>query len=335
MNSYNIPIVLFTFKRVEKLLIILDRISAIKPSKIYILSDGGRNAEEHTIVEKSRSQIEDRINWNCTIVKRYSNKNIGVYENIAGGAKWVFEKEEFAIFLEDDNLPNLSFFPFCEELLYRYKDDTRILWICGTNYLREYEPKDGCSYVFTQHMLPCGWASWASKFPLFYDGELSLWEDKSVRKQIKKTKYNHLLMKQDRRNWDSELRNKKIYKRFFSWDFQMGFSLRVHGLLGIAPKYNQIENIGVDLDSIHGGTSFDNIMTRRFCGIPTKSIEFPMKHPKTIQPDALFEQLTAKIIVLPFQYRLKSYIARFIKKIFFMKPETSITGSIYKFFLEK
>jgi hypothetical protein len=35
------------------------------------------------------------------------------------------------------------------------------------NYLGKYEAEDGASYVFTRHMLPFGWASWADKFNRF------------------------------------------------------------------------------------------------------------------------------------------------------------------------
>ena len=103
--QYNIPIVIFTFKRIEKLLIILERISLISPSKIYIISDGGRTKEEHLTVIQCRKMIENKINWKCDVKKCYADTNIGVYNNIVGGIKWVFKQEEFAIFLEDDNLP--------------------------------------------------------------------------------------------------------------------------------------------------------------------------------------------------------------------------------------
>lgn len=333
-KSYDIPIVLFTFKRTEKLLLIIDRIAEIKPKKVYIISDGGRTPEEHLIVEQSRSIVEKQIKWDCEIIKRYASENIGVYENIGGGARWVFEHEEYAIFLEDDNLPDLTFFPFCEEMLKLYKDDTRILWICGTNYLKEYQPQNGASYMFTQHMLPCGWASWANKFTKFYDGELNLWKQPIVRQRVALLKYDSALKRQDMSNWDHEVRRRRNNGRFASWDYQMGFSIRVNGLYGIVPQYNQIENIGVDMDSIHGGTSFSNIMTRRFCGISTKSLKFPLNHPQIVQTDVIFEKQTAKIITLPFKYRIRQHVSSFLKKICSVDEDSSITET-YLPFLKK
>lgn len=332
MEVFEIPIVLFSFKRIEKILIILDRISCIKPSKLYIISDGGRTQEEHFQVEKVRREIEMNITWECELVKRYSSHNIGVYENIAGGAKWVFEREDRAIFLEDDNLPELSFFPFCEELLERYKDDTRILWICGTNYLKEYEPVNGCSYLVTKNMMPCGWASWSSKFPKYYDGELELWKDPYIRKRVQSEPAYKPLMKQDVTNWDQELRRKRKNGKFASWDYQMSFTQRVHGMYAIVPKFNQITNIGVDSDSIHGGTSFDNEMTRRFCGLPTRSLEFPLIHPKALFIDHSFELKTAKIITLPRLMRFKIKLSGILKTIFCIDSDASFTDTLKKIF---
>ena len=130
--GYSIPVVLILFKRFDTLEKILDRIRYVKPQKVYLLSDEGRNENEKNMVQKVRNFVESSIDWDCKIIKKYATKNEGVYNNIALGAKWVFEREEKAIFLEDDNLPEVTFFNFCEEMLNKYVDDNRILWICGT-----------------------------------------------------------------------------------------------------------------------------------------------------------------------------------------------------------
>ena len=324
MAPFNIPIVLFSFKRIEKILIILERISKIEPSRLYLISDGGRTAEEHLLVKEVRKQVENHVTWKCELIKRYSDKNIGVYNNIAGGAQWVFKHEEQAIFLEDDNLPELSFFSFCEEILNYYKDDTRILWICGTNYLKEYEPADHSSYVVTKNMMPCGWASWSHKFTKYYDGEFELLEDSYIYRRIRKEKYYKPLKKQDWSNWMQELRRKKDGKPFLSWDYQMSFTERIHNMYAIVPKYNQIENIGVDIDSIHGGFSYENEMTKRFCGLPTRAMEFPIVHPKALLIDEAFEIEVAKIITLPWRLRFKIRISSIIKKMIGIERDISL-----------
>ena len=325
MKQFDIAIGIFIFKRGEKAGLIIDQISKIKPLKLYLIGDGPRNEAEREEVEKCRREVEKHITWDCTVIKNYANSNRGVYENIAGGAKWVLERESSAIFLEDDNFPALSFFPFCKEMLERYKDDSRILWVCGTNYLKEYKPEDGSDYVFTQLMLPCGWASWSHKFSKFYDGGLSLYNDNYIKERIKKNYKNKALLWQNIQSWDAENRRIKKGIKPMSWDFQMAFTIRVHNLLGIAPKYNQIMNIGADNLSTHGGVSMDLEMTSRFCEIPIREMSFPLNHPKVCLVDLGFEKKTEKIIVQPWTFRFKAKVAKVIKRIFNIDADEILT----------
>lgn len=328
MKQFEIPIVLFLFKRAEKAALIIDQISRVKPQKIYLIGDGPRNDSEKFEVESCRSIVESHIDWDCKILYNYADENRGVFQNIAGGAKWVFEREPMAIFLEDDNYPALSFFSYCEELLEKYEDDTRILWICGTNYLQKYEPEDGSDYVFTKLMLPCGWASWANKFNKFYSGDLSLYRDVIIKGKVQKEYNNKLLYQHDYPSWNRILKSVSDNRMPSSWDYQMAFSLRANNLFGIAPKYNLIRNIGADMSSIHGGTSMDNIMTRRFCEIPIYELMFPLKHPKALLIDEKFERRTEKIIILPLRYRLKGSLVRFIKSILGIEIEESLSQKL-------
>lgn len=323
-SSFDIPVVLFLFKRIDKPLLVLKRISEVRPKRLYILSDGGRNDEEKIQVELCRKEIEQAIDWDCEVVKRYASENVGVYENIAGGAQWVFDREKFAIFLEDDNLPEISFFYFCEELLKRYEDDKRVFWICGTNYLEKYEPADGSSYLFTKNMMPCGWASWSNKFIEFYKNDLTLWEDKYVRELVKSEYSSNKLFFQDSYNLDYELSFFKKFGRYYSWDYQMAFSIRVNGLYGIVPKYNQISNIGVDELSIHGGNNLDDLMSKRFCNLKTYSIDFPLVHPEALLRDCFFEEEITNIIIDPRFFSIRSRVSRKLKNILNIESTESL-----------
>ena len=96
----------------------------------------------------------------------------------------------------------------------------------------------------------------------------------------------------------------------------MCFSLRANSVYGIAPKYNQIKNIGVDERSTHGGVSMRKVMTRRFCGIESYPMEFPLTHPENVVKDAEFERRTKNIILMPLSRRIMIGIVRMIKPIF-------------------
>jgi len=315
MTSFDIPVVLFLFKREDKTVEIVKRLSEVMPRKLYLIADGHRNDAEKIEVERCREVVEKAITWNCEVVKNYANENKGVYDRIGLGAKWVLEREEAAIFLEDDNLPEISFFAFCKEMISRYKDDSRVLWVCGTNYLEKYTPGDGSSYVFSKHMLPCGWASWASKFAKFYDGDMSLWQNTFVRKRVQEDIEYRPLARQLMQIWGTVDYQIKTFGKPSSWDGQMSFTQRTQNLFAIVPKNNLIKNIGVDAYSSHGGTSFSNVMTRRFCGIESYPLDFPLVHPVGFFTDPIFEKKTAKIITLPVTYRIKGFIVFMLKRL--------------------
>lgn len=325
MEGFDIPVVMFLFKRVDKSLEVLKRISLIKPKKLYLLSDEGRNEEEKLLVDKCRSLIEENIDWDCEVIKNYASKNRGVYENIGLGAKWVLEREEWAIFLEDDNLPELTFFTYCKELLIKYKNDNRVLWVCGTNYLGQYDSNNGESYMFTKHLLPCGWASWSEKFLKYYDGEFNLAENDEVIRRVKHEYENKALYKQQMVNVYRELKRKHSGEKFSSWDYQMAFTIRAENLYGISPTFNQIKNIGVDQYSEHGGTSFDNIMTKRFCGMESFPLNFPLVHPKTLLIDRMYEKKITNIILYPLSIRIRNTFSKLIKKVLRIDVNSSIS----------
>jgi hypothetical protein len=315
MSFFDIPVTLFFFKREEKTVKIINRIAEVKPQKLYLIADGPRNDIELERVKECRKRVEAAITWDCEVIKNYADENKGVYNRIGLGAKWVFEREKSAIFLEDDNLPDPTFFPFCKELLAMYENDTRVFWICGTNYLEKFNPCDDSSYVFTKHMLPCGWASWSHKFPKYYDGEMQLWKNGYIRKRVVQEIEYRPLAKQLMQTWNRVDYQFKTYGKPGSWDGQMSFTQRSQNLYAIVPKNNLIENIGADADSEHGGTSMKNKMTKRFCSIKTYPIEFPLIHPKGFMTDPVFEKRTNRIITLPIDYRIKGYLIALLKII--------------------
>jgi len=328
MKSFDIPIAIFIFRRTDTVLRILERIETIQPGKIYLISDGPRNADERLEVEACRRTVESRINWGCEVVKNYADTNRGVYDRIGLGAKWVLSLEPYAIFLEDDNLPEVTFFEYCRQLLEKYRDDDRIFWICGTNYLEEYDPMDNASYVFTRHLLPCGWASWSHKFNRFYEGDMELFRDKDVIMKISHAYEDKRLFKQQLHSLRHDMEQLRSTGRPTSWDFQMAFSIRAHGLLGISPSRNQIENIGADQYSTHGGSSIENVMTARFCGIKSRPLEFPLVHPKIALPDKEYEKRVGRIILYPLSLRTKVKIAGVLRSLLGPKRFRSLTKTL-------
>lgn len=303
-DSFDIPVVIFIFLRKDTSVQIMNRIRLVRPRKLYILADAGRNEDEIALAAECRSAVEKVIDWECEVIKNYATTNRGVHAQIGMGARWVFEREEMAIFLEDDNLPEASFFYYCKEALIKYRKNKEIFWVCGTNYLVSCQPKNNASVFASRHLMPCGWASWAEKFLEYYDYDLQGTDSQGWEKRLKKDYKDLRLYRQQLRSIKQEVKRKQEGLRYRSWDYHTVFSLRMNNLYGIVPKYNQIKNIGVDNFSTHGGNSMELEMTKRFCGIDTIELEKPLTLPDVADLDFSFESKIGKIILYPFKARM-------------------------------
>ena len=323
MKSFNIPVVLFTFKRSDTVLRIIDVLRLSEPKKIYLFSDGPRKEDEKEQILLAREAIIKAIDWDCELIKVFHEKNVGVFGQIGLGAKYVFEKEEKAIFIEDDNLPSPTFLQYCEEMLNKYENEEKVGWVCGTNYESTSEYLD-TDYVFTKNMLPCGWASWSRKFLKYYQFDFSLLKSRRNVRQIKRNYEMKALYRQQMRNYKAELYRETHNMRYASWDFHMAMSIRYFDLFGIAPKINQIRNIGVDALSSHGGTTMSHPNTDKFCEIPVGELKFPLKGPEMIEINKEFEKNTNKIILVPKMIRFLAPFITLVKKVLRIYPDKSL-----------
>ena len=128
-----VPVAFIIYKRLETTTKVWEVISNIKPSKLYVIADGPKCNEEKFKCKLVRNFVENNIDWECELIKVYSDTNLGCAKRVQTGLDYVFENEEMAIILEDDTLLDSSFFNFCEDLLERYKDDKRVAHISGCN----------------------------------------------------------------------------------------------------------------------------------------------------------------------------------------------------------
>lgn len=110
------------------------KIAAARPAKLFIVADGpnfNKSGDDKKCVA-TRAVVE-KIDWDCEVYRNYADTNMGCRARVSSGLTWVFERVEETVILEDDCLLHASFFPYCVELLDRYRDDHRIMAICGAN----------------------------------------------------------------------------------------------------------------------------------------------------------------------------------------------------------
>lgn len=64
---------------------------------------------------------------------QFRDTNLGCGKGGSSAITWFLENEEEGIIIEDDFIPHLDFFKYCDEMLERYRNDDRIQLIAGQN----------------------------------------------------------------------------------------------------------------------------------------------------------------------------------------------------------
>ena len=133
LMNISTPVIFMIFNRPELTFSVFEKIAAARPRKLLVVADGPRFPEEAQKCIEAR-RVTEKVNWDCEVLTNFTEANMGCKSRIASGLDWAFSIVEEAIILEDDCLPTLSFFPFCEKLLNHFRLDKRIMHIGGNNF---------------------------------------------------------------------------------------------------------------------------------------------------------------------------------------------------------
>lgn len=284
---YNIPILFLIFARPDTTQRVFERIRDIQPTRLYIAADAPRR-DHLDEIERSKEtrRIIEKIDWPCTVYKLFRSDNLGCKIAVSSAITWFFQNEEYGVILEDDCLPDLSFFPFCEELLIRYKEDDRIGHIGGNNFFSDII-RGGISYDFCSFSHIWGWATWRRVWDN-YDVNFSFWEDLKLDKKRRKSIFKSINEEIYFSSFISDaIKNKN---RINTWDTQYFFMLRTQNLLSILPSSNLVTNIGLNDPNATHTISKKNEESY----ILSKSIEFPLNHPKYIMTNREYDDYIIK-----------------------------------------
>jgi hypothetical protein len=271
---YKTPILFLIFSRPDTTKQVFERIREIKPAKLYVAADAAREGrpDEAKRCMETRA-IMNKVDWPCEVKTLYRDKNLGCKLAVSNAISWFFEQEEYGVILEDDCLPDPSFFPFCEELLVKYKDDERIGHIGGDCFFPELVSKNQ-SYDFCSFAHIWGWASWRRVWKN-YDVNFSYW----TKYKKDKIKRNSLFTSLREKIYFSSAIPDAIHGNhgINTWDTQYFFTLRTQHQLCIYPSVNLVTNIGLgDINGTHT-TKKDNK-----AHAASKNMLFPLIHPEYI-----------------------------------------------------
>lgn len=204
-------------------------------NKIYIFRDGPKNNIKDKINCEKVAKIIKNFKFECKVVYKINQKNLGCRIGIQRAINWFFRNEKQGIILEDDIIPTKNFFGFMNYCLERYKNDSRIMMVSGTNYMGS--KVESNKYFYSEHFLIWGWATWKRAWKK-YDPDMRLWNKKSTKLKIKR-KFTDLEYKFLENKFNSL---KTIYKD--TWDIQWYFNCLYNNGLTIMPEANLVTNIG-------------------------------------------------------------------------------------------
>ncbi|BCJ99649.1 hemolysin activation protein [Anaerocolumna chitinilytica] len=288
----DIAVLLIFFARPKQFEQVFAVIKEAKPSRLYLYQDGPRKgrSEDMAGIIKCRAIAFD-IDWNCEIHTFFQSENVGCDPSEYIAQKWMFQTEEEGIILEDDDVPSLSFFPFCKELLKKYREDERINMICGMNNTKicEYTPYD---YLFTTSGSICGWASWRRVVET-WDEKYSILKDPFNLKQFK----NYLDSFMEGASYINTLRRHQYAGKAY-YETILGSSMHLNHRLNIVPAKNMITNIGVTANATHSVSDIRMLPkgVQRIFNMPAYELEFPIKHPPYVIEDKEFKERIDRVM---------------------------------------
>lgn len=264
------PVAFIVFNRPATTERVFAAIAAAKPPKLLVIGDGARQhrpGEAETVAAVRR--IVERVDWDCEVLTNFSPTNLGCKLRVSSGLDWVFEQVEEAIVLEDDCLPDPSFFRFCAELLERYRHNSRIGMISGVNFQFGRGGRLDSSYYFSKYSMIWGWASWRDRWLPSYDVALAQWPRVGNDATLKKAMGSAYEAAYWRKIFDRVRRGE-----IDTWDYQWFFANFLAGRLSVVPAANLISNLGYGSGATHTTNAESKLANMEI--VP---MAFPLRHP--------------------------------------------------------
>lgn len=301
-QSYtSVPVLINFFNRPEPLRLVFQAVKEARPAILFLSQDGARNGninDKENIV-KCREIVAD-IDWECQVFRNYSEENLGCGRRMSSAISWAFEHVDRLMILEDDCVPGKDFFPFCEELLEKYKDDYRVSMISAMNHLGEYMNSDEDSYIFCNSGAIWAWATWKREWDM-YDFNMSFMEDKRVLEKIKRSSYPSCYKRDLIAQGIDRFTKLKRGERLTSWTFQYNMIRFLQHQLTIVPNVNLLSNVGLTAESTHAVSSIKQIPKglQSIFYMQMSTMEFPLKHPKYMCCDDHFDRKVWRKMGMP------------------------------------
>lgn len=281
--SFKVPVIVCVFNRPVLTRRLFAALAEVGPDQIFVVADGPRPGYDHDpeLCRDTIAAVEAGTTWPCRTTWNVAAANLGCKRRIQSGLDWAFGQVKQAIVMEDDCVPDNSFFPYCAALLERYAEDRRVCCIAGTSPLagRGGEGFDfgAASYVFSRYTLSWGWATWRRAWAM-NDPDVEAWPALRGTDWLAGILRDPLATLRWRAVFDS------ARSGFDTWDYAWTFSCWKNKALAIHPATNLVSNVGFNSDATH---------TRawtRFAELPTTPLMDPLRHPRDVERNHAYDE---------------------------------------------
>ena len=275
-----VPVLITGWRRPQLIGQVLAAVRKAAPHRLFVAIDGPRPGETDAC-QAVHDEVSRLVTWDCQLQVLQRDRNLGCRASVSGAIEWVLSQVDQTIVLEDDTVPSLGFFQYCDELLHRYRDDERVWMISGTNLMGEWNGQ-GADYFFGQGGV-WGWATWRRAWA-HADIEMSGWQDLRQREQAAAFL--------GRRDW-------RINRPFFaasangqidSWAYPWAFSRAAGGGLSVIPTVNLVRNIGFGADGSHTRDPGSPLAQ-----LPVGSLPASIRHPARMEFDRSYPRAVARV----------------------------------------
>lgn len=273
------PVVFIGFNRPELTARTFAAIRDRRPEDLFLLLDGPRAERPGEVSLCARvRQIVSEVDWECRVHRRFAAENLGCEPNIESGLDWVFGQVDRAIILEDDCIPDASFFRFAEELLERYAEDERVWQVSGNSHEITPDAYGDDSYGFPTYGSVWGWATWRRAwqahrrdFPRTHPvpGITS----PPVRVGPSVPAPGALVTRAGQRHYAHVAAS--VDGKEYSWDSHWWLTVIARDGLAASPRFNLVSNDGFGEGATHTRSSRKPT--------PAASMPFPLRHPGVVQ----------------------------------------------------
>ena len=287
----DIAVLVLFFNRPQMVRRLFQQIRLARPSRLLLYQDGPRTeADNEKILQCREIFADEHIDWQCTVHRNYQQVNMGCDPANYNSVKWAFSIYDKCVKLEDDDLPALSFFPFCKEMLDRYENDLRISMITGINY-DEVSPDVPSDYFFSTAFSINGWASWRRVIDQ-WDATYSFLDDTYNMHQLS-------AFIRERRYQQDFIRQCQYHRRTGKAYYETIFHAAVflQSGLSIVPRVNLISNAGASEEGTHYSGNNDVLprAIRRIFTMPVHELRFPLRHPLRVIEDVEYKNRMFRI----------------------------------------